>query len=92
MTSEAREIAARLTPGQFRALIRHPKQGYYGEAHGGWPLPAHDETSFCKAGRALMNMRLLAWHPDRRDSRTQLTRLGLAVRAELERQEQSHVG
>lgn len=83
--TDAAKIARGLTGAERGALKRHPIIGHYGSTETGWGLSAHDEYSFAKAGRRLMDLRLIDWHPNKRDSRTHLTSLGLAVCAELER-------
>ncbi len=72
-----------LSDAQRRALVNHIPRFYYGEEDGGWALPARDPDSFAQAGRPLMDRGLIAWHPNPRDSRTILTRLGVSVRAAL---------
>jgi hypothetical protein len=84
MDKPPEEIAAGLSAGEREALLRCIPGKYYGTSYGGWPGSAFDPASFCRAGRRLMDMRLIAWHPDRKDSRTLITPLGVSVRAALQ--------
>lgn len=82
MTPE--QIAAGLSKAQRTAILRHGFCNWYGDANTGWPVPGRDETSFCRCGRKLMDDGLIQWASGPLDSRTRLTKLGLAVRKILE--------
>jgi DNA-binding MarR family transcriptional regulator len=81
------ELAGTLSAGQLAALMRHYPGQYYGSSSGGWGDSARDPASFCRAGRDLMDMGLIEWHPNPKDSRTRLTQHGLAVRAALQKEQ-----
>lgn len=71
----AQEIAAELTDEQAKCL-RRMQWGQFK----GWPESAHDPQSFNHAGRALMSLGLIQWHPDKRKTLTAMTPLGRQVR------------
>jgi hypothetical protein len=76
---QAEKRAAELTNAEAKMLCRHCPGELYGCHKFGWPDTGDD--AFSRAGRVLMSAGLIQWAPNPRDSRTQLTRFGLAVRA-----------
>jgi len=83
--AEMAVIVAGLTKAQWSPLFWHTPGYLYGNRNLGWPQPARDPSSFANAGRLLMDLGLIAWAPDRKDSRTYLTPLGLAIRQILQK-------
>jgi hypothetical protein len=75
--SEVQEIAESLLPSERRALMQHRPMRE-------WPETARHPLSFNRAGRNLMQDKLIKWPEDYRDSRTFITPLGEAVRAHLQ--------
>lgn len=53
------------------------------ERYRAWPESARHRMSFNISGRHLMALGLIEWHPNKRQTLTRLTPLGLAVREHL---------
>ncbi len=77
----AEEIARGLLNAERTVILQH--NPYRGTRDRGWPEPTRQPNSFQQAGRPLMEMGIVKFLPDWRDSRTRLTPLGIEVRAIL---------
>lgn len=83
---DVEQVAGRLTEAQKEMMLAHMPGYYFGSEHEGWSEPTHSPRSWSQAGRTLMRLNLIKWHPSQRDSRTQLTAFGTSVRAHLQAQ------
>lgn len=74
------EIAAKLTTAQREVILthEHPYDWRW------YRLSSRVAGGWWQAGRPLMDLNILAWHPNPRQTATSLTPIGLAVRAHLE--------
>lgn len=80
---EAERIAGELTKAQCWWVLNHAEP--YEHSWGGYSC--RHERSWANAGRCLLTARVIAWHPDPRETATRLTPLGLAVRTILQQRE-----
>ena len=82
--ARAVEIAGRLSGARRFMLLQHRPGHFFGTRDGGWTEPTRSPHSWSQAGRAMMELGLIRFHPDQRDSRTALTQLGEQVRGHLQ--------
>ena len=85
MQSDVERIAAGLSEAQRWILLRHAHTGPDFQHH--WlNVSARDPLSWNVSGRGLRTHGLLRWTVNPRQTATELTPLGLAVRAHLQEQ------